>query len=118
MPKGSDPFEMNEAAKQAMTQVYGAVDSYFDNLKKTISSAPSGGTEFGEKLKSYAEQNTAAAHDFIKRLSQAKDLQEMFQIQTEFLQMQVSAFSQQTTGLAESFTKAAGEFKMPLKPGA
>jgi len=118
MPKGADPFEMNEAAKQAMTQVYGAVDSYFDNLKKTIASAPSGGTEFGEKLKSYAEQNTAATHDFIRRLSQAKDLQDMFKIQSEFLQMQVKAFGEQTTGLAESFAKAAGEFKLPLKPGS
>ena len=118
MAKGPDPFEMSEAAKQAMTQVFGAVDSYFDNLKKTIASAPSGGTEFGEKLKGYAERNTAATHDFIKKLSQAKDLQDMFRIQTEFLQTQVSAFSEQASGLAESFTKAAGDFKFPGKPGA
>lgn len=117
MAKGTDPFEMNEAAKQAMTQVFGAMDSYFDNLKKTIASAPSGGTEFGEKLKGYAERNTAATHDFIKKLSQARDLQDMFRIQTEFLQTQVSAFGEQATGLAESFAKAAGEFKIPTKPG-
>ena len=118
MAKGADAFEMSEAAKQAMAQVYGAMDGYFDNLKKTIASAPSGGTEFGEKLKSYAERNTAATHDFMKKLSQAGDLQEMFRIQTEFLQAQVQAFGEQTTGLAESFAKAAGEFKLPLKPGS
>jgi hypothetical protein len=117
MAKGTDPFEMSEAAKQAMSQVYGAMDGYFDNLKKTIASAPSGGTEFGEKLKSYAERNTAATHDFMKKLSQAKDLQDMFRIQAEFLQAQVQAFGEQTTGLAESFTKAAGDFKLPMKPG-
>ncbi len=118
MAKGTDAFEMSEAAKQAMTQVYGAVDNYFDNLKKTIASAPSGGTEFGEKLKSYAERNMAATHDFIKNLSQAKDLQDIFRIQAEFLQIQVSAFGEQTAGLAESFTKAASELKMPIKPGS
>jgi len=118
MAKGTDPFEMTDAAKQAMAQVYGVVDNYFDNLKKTISSAPSGGTEFGEKLKGYAERNASATHDFIKKLSQAKDLQDMFRIQTEFLQAQVSAFSEQTASLAESFTKAAGDFKFPMKPGS
>jgi hypothetical protein len=118
MAKGMDPFEMSEAAKQAMTQVYGAMDSYFDNLKKTISSAPSGGTEFGEKIKTYAERNTAATHDYMKKLSQAKDLQDVFRIQTEFLQAQLHAFGEQTTSLAESFTKAAGDFKLPMKPGS
>jgi len=118
MAKGTDPFEMNDAAKQAMTQVFGAMDSYFDNLKKTIASAPSGGNEFGEKLKSYAERNTNATHDFVKKLSQAKDLQDMFRIQTEFLQAQVGAFTEQAAGLTESFTKAAGDFKMPKMPGA
>jgi hypothetical protein len=34
-----------------------AVDTYFDYLKKAVSSTPSGGTEFGEKLKSYADAN-------------------------------------------------------------
>lgn len=115
MAKGADVFEMSEAAKQAMAQVYGVVDNYFDNLKKTISSTPSGGTEFGEKLKSYAEKNAAATHDFIKKLSQAKDLQDMFRIQTEFLQAQVNAFGEQTASLAESFAKAAGDFKLPIK---
>jgi len=40
-----------------MEQARGAVDVYFDYLKKAISSTPSGGTELGEMLKSYAEKN-------------------------------------------------------------
>jgi len=118
MAKGADPFEMNAAAQQVMTQAYAAVDSYFDNLKKTISAVPSGGTEFGEKLKSYAEKNAAATQDFMKKLSQAKDLQDIFRIQTEFLQAQVSAFSEQTKSLGDSFAKAAGELKLPIKPAS
>jgi hypothetical protein len=118
MAKDGDPFEMNAAAKQVMAHAFGAVDGYFDNLKKTISAAPSGGTEFGERLKSYAEKNAAATHDFMKQLSQAKDLQDIFRIQTEFVQAQVSAFSEQTKSLGESFAKAAGDLKFPMKPGS
>ena len=38
-----------------MARAYSAMDYYFDHLKKTIASAPSGGTEFGEKVKASQE---------------------------------------------------------------
>ena len=74
MAKETEPFEISAMAKQAMEHAYGGVDTYFDFLKKTISSLPSGGTEFGERWKSYAEKNIDASHEFMKQLSQAKDL--------------------------------------------
>jgi hypothetical protein len=43
--------ELSGLAEQTMEQARTAVDTYFDYLKKAISSTPSGGTEFGEKLK-------------------------------------------------------------------
>ena len=39
---------------------------YFDALKNSESSAPSGGPEFGEKLKDYAEENIKVTHDLIR----------------------------------------------------
>jgi hypothetical protein len=39
------------------------MDYYFDHLKKTVASAPSGGTEFGERVKVYAEKNIAATQE-------------------------------------------------------
>ena len=90
--------------KQAM-QAYGDVDSYFDFLKKTISSLPSGGTEFGERWKSYAEKNIDAAHEFIKQLSQAKDFEQMMRIQMDFMQSQANAFGEQMKVLARRIRK-------------
>jgi hypothetical protein len=121
MAKDPKPREdLNSQAKQAVDQtkeqVLGAVDSCFDFLKKTISSYPSGGTEFGEKLKSYAEKNLAATHEFVKQLSQTKDFQDAVRIQTEFMQTQMHAFGEQTKGLGEAFTKTATrEVKAPFK---
>jgi hypothetical protein len=46
--------EKRPLAEQPRAPAYWAMDYYFDNLKKIVSSAPSGGTEFGEKIKSYA----------------------------------------------------------------
>ncbi len=72
-----------------------------------MSSHPWGGTEFGEKLKSYAQRNIAATHEYITKLSQAKDLQEVIRIQTEFMQTQFNVLGEQTKSLAETITKAA-----------
>ena len=94
------------AGKQTMEQTRGAVDSYFDYLKKTVSSTPSGGSEFGERLKTHAETNITAAHEFVKQLSQAKDLQDLVRIQTEFMQAQLKEFGEQTKSLGEAYTKA------------
>ena len=92
-----------------------AVDMYFDTLKRTISSYPTGGTEFGEKLKSYAETNISTTHEFVKRLSQTKDFQEAVRIQTEFMQSMIASFGEQTKSLTDAYTQAAaGIVKKPL----
>ena len=52
--------ELGAIDKQTMAHAYSAMDYYFDHLKKTVASAPSGGTEFGEKVKVYAEKNISA----------------------------------------------------------
>ena len=107
---------MKQSVEETKEQALGAADTYFDFLNKAISSFPSGGTEFGEKLKSFAEKNVAATHQFIQQLSQAKDFQDVLRIQTEFMQTQMQAFAEQATSLAEAFTKmATSEVKMPFK---
>ena len=42
---------MKQAVEETKEQALGVADTYFDFLNKTISSFPSGGTEFGETEK-------------------------------------------------------------------
>src|ERR1700693_2464371 len=84
-----------------------AMDYYFDYLKKTVASAPSGGTEFGEKVKACAEQNISAAQQFVRELSYAKDIQDMLRIQMEFMRSQLEAFGEQAKDLSDAYIKAA-----------
>src|ERR1700732_68015 len=93
--------------KQTMARSYSAMDYYFDHLKKTIASAPSGGTEFGEKVKACAEQNISATQEFVRDLSYAKDIQDMLRIQMEFMRSQMEAFGEQAKDLSEAYIKAA-----------
>jgi hypothetical protein len=108
MAKDQKPTEeLSAFAEQTKEQALAATDNYFNFLKKTISSYPSGGTEFGHSLKGYAEKNLSAVHEFVRKLSQAKDFQDILRIQTEFMQSQFSAFGVQTRSLGEAYTKSA-----------
>ena len=98
-----------DSVEQTKEQVLGAVDQYFKFLLQTISSYPSGGTDLGEKLKSYAEKNIAATQEFIHRLGQAKDFQDALRIQAEFMQSQFTALSEQTKSLGEAYTRSAAD---------
>jgi hypothetical protein len=98
--------EANQAVEQIKHQVLVAVDAYFNLLQKTISSYPSGGTDAGEKLKSYAEKNVAVTHQFVHKLSRAEDFTEVVRLQTEFTQAQMSAFVEQMKGFGVASTKA------------
>jgi hypothetical protein len=110
MAKDRKPAEeLSGLAEKTMEQARTAVDTYFDYLKKSISSTPSGGTEFGEKLKSYAEANVATTHEFVRQLSNVRDFSEMVRIQTEFIQSFVNAMGEQTKELTETYAKTVAD---------
>ena len=117
-PKPSKDLKANaeQALQHTAKQTREALDIYFDFIQKAVSSYPSGGTEFGEKLKSHTEKNIAAAQGFVHKLSQATDLNDVFRIQTEFMQMQLNAFGEQAKSLGDAFTKVAtGAIQTPFK---
>ena len=106
--------ELSVIGKQTVARAYSAMDYYFDHLKKSVASAPTGGTEFGEKVKACAEQNISATQEFVRDLSYAKDTQDMFRIQMEFMRAQLEAFGEQAKDLGEAYIKAAsGQTKKP-----
>ena len=110
----SEGDKFSAIGKQTMARSYSAMDYYFDHLKKTIASAPSGGTEFGEKVKACAEQNISATQEFVCELSFAKDIQDMLRIQMEFMRSQMEAFGEQAKDLGEAYIQAAsGQTKKP-----
>ena len=118
MAKDTDPFELGAAAKQIMEQAHEAIDAYFDFLKKSVSSFPSGGTDLGEKLKDQGVQNITAVHELVKRLNQAKDFEEALRIQTAFMHSQLNALWRQATNLGEAYAKAAADAVSRISKGS
>ena len=90
MAKDQKPADQIDAfKKQAMAQAHEALDIYFDFLKRSVSSFPSGGTELGERLKDQSFQNIDTVHELVKRFSQAKDFEEALRIRSEFMESQL-----------------------------
>jgi len=91
MPKEKSD-ELNAMGRQTMARAYSAMDYYFDHLKESVASAPTGGTEFGEKVKAYAEQNLSATQEYVRELTYAKDIQDILRIQMDFVRSQLESF--------------------------
>ncbi len=90
----------------------GAMENYLDFFQRTMFASPWAETDLNKKIQNYAGKNLATTFEYAQKLTKAKDLQELTQIQTEFMQGQMKALSEQAKDLGETATKApTGAFK-------
>jgi hypothetical protein len=67
-------------------------------------------------LKSNAEKNIDLVQEYVHKLADAKDFQDAFGTQSEFIQSQFTAIEEQTKSLGEACGKsAASVFVYPFK---
>ena len=103
---------MSEVAMQGAEQARKTMENYLNFFQKSMSASPWLESDLNKKLKKYMELNIASAAEFAQKLTQAKDFQEFWQIQTEFMKVQSETLSEQVKDLGEIATKAAtGAFK-------
>lgn len=110
MAKDRKPFEdLSTNAKQTMGQAQGAAETYLGWLKKSMSTSPWADADLSKKLMAYAERNIAANFEFVQKLSQVKDFQELVRVQSEFMQAQLQSFGEQAKDIGEVSTKAVAD---------
>ena len=83
-----------------------AMENYADLFQKGIKASPWLDPDLNNKMKSHIERNIAAANEFMRKLSQPRDVQSFWQIQADFMQTQWKAFSEQTKELGETVSKS------------
>jgi hypothetical protein len=107
---------LDQVTDVTRAEIRKAVDKNLDLLQKTVSSFPLGDTELGGKAKDFAEKNLSIARDYVYKLIQANNVLDIVPIQSEFIQSQLSLFSEQIKSLGEIYTKAATEMlNTPIK---
>jgi hypothetical protein len=114
MAKDKQPFEAlsettEKQVEQNMERARGAMDNYIGFLQNICS------PDLTEKMQTYTARNISASTECVRKLSQAKDFQEVFRIQTEFMQTQMNTFAEQARSLGEAYTKAATDATKPFR---
>ncbi len=109
MDKGKTPAQdVSAMMAQGVEQAREAMESYLKFFHQSMSAAPFAGTELNKKMTAYTQQNVEAAIGFTQKLTQAKDLQDLVRIQTEYLQSQLKSLTEQAKDLSETAMKVTG----------
>jgi phasin len=110
MTKNKSPFELptdvRKMTEQSMDQVRTAINGYLQFFQRAVPGNVMGGNELSNKVMNYAERNVANAFEFAQKLVQVKDVQDLVKLQTEFIQSQMQAMTEQAKDLSETATKA------------
>jgi phasin len=113
-PSYQVPNEVRDFAEKSVEQARKAFEGFADAAQKAIAAVDTTTVPFsspakdvGSKALSYAETNVKAAFDLAQKLVQAKDPQEVLQLQADFVKSQFDAFQEQAKELGSIFQKAA-----------
>jgi len=112
MQKNKEVFESltgiaTQTAEQIRERTQEAIENYFNWLQKTMTASPWGNTDLNKKLLSYTTENVAATFAFVQKLSQAKNLEDVVKIQTEFVKTQMDSFNVRARELGAIYAEAA-----------
>ena len=117
MAKDKDHFEdLTAVAAPTMQITREGMDNYFNTIQNSLSAYPWGNTELSEKLRSVTEENIAAFHNYVRKMSQARDLPDAIQVQTEFIKSQMVSFADQVKEISETCFKAAVDASKKFAP--
>jgi phasin len=110
------PVEMRAAAERSVEQAKMAFNNYMQAAQEAVSTfeerikaSQVGAQGMSKKAMNFAERNVITAFEFAQKVVQAKDIQELVRMQTEFVQTQMQVLSEQIKDLGETATRTAME---------
>jgi len=108
------PTEMRVVAEKSVEQAKKAFDGFFDAAGKAVvaadtqtASIQSNTSELARKTFGYAEHNVSAAFDYAAKLVNAKDVQDIMRIQSDFVKSQMSTLQSQMTEIGSAVQSSA-----------
>lgn len=112
--------DMNPSAENVratLTETLGrlrkANADYFEQLQKGLSSSPLPIANQAKEFCNFMQSNVTATFDLGDKLVQAKDVQDVLKLQSEFFQGQIRALTDRAKNMGETAMKAATGAFMP-----
>jgi phasin len=105
------PTEVRDFAEKSVEQARKAFEGFAGAAQKALSSTPElpmvpGAKDVGTKALTFAEANVNAAFDLAQKLVKAKDPQEVFQLQAEYVKSQLATIQEQTKELGAAIQRS------------
>ena len=97
-----------EHARKAFEDYLTSAHKAVDSLETSAQDAQANVREFGEKAIAMAEENMAASFDFASRMVNAKTVEEMLKVQSDFVERQMATISEHSKTLAGLTGKKPG----------
>ena|SRR5208337_4640486 len=106
------PSELRDLAERSVEQARKAFESFLAVAQRAAGAAGDAGNanpgvkSVGAHVLAYTEQNVNAAFELANKVVRAKDPQEAFALQSEYLKTQLAALQMQAKELAELLQKS------------
>jgi hypothetical protein len=113
------PQELRHLAEENVERARQLYIQFMDGVTRAMAawSVPSSGMitpgfqEVREQATKFAKENAEAAFTLAKEVSQAKDLQELLDLQTRYVQSQMRWYAEQTQEFGQLMVRALGAVK-------
>jgi phasin len=117
-PSYEIPNELRDFAERSVEQARKAFEGFVTVAQRAAGTVDGAAQQVQSDAKNmssqvfgYAEQNVNAAFDFAHKLVQAKDPQEAFSLQNEYLKAQIATLQAQAKEIGSLIQKSAPGFK-------
>lgn len=106
------PAEMRAFAERSVEQARSAFDQFITAAQQAVSTAEnraatarSGAKDVTDLAMRFAEKNILASFEFAQRVVHARDVEELLQLQTDYVKTQMQTLADQTKDLGETAQK-------------
>jgi phasin len=103
------PPQVRDFAVKSVDQAERAISSFLESASKSVAMVPSPMNDVGQQALAITEKNLKASFEHARKLMNAKDINEVMQLQTEFLRNQFGVATEQSKQMSGGIASAGGD---------
>ena len=103
------PPQVRDFAVKSVDQAERAISSFLESASKSVAMAPSPMNDVGQQALAITEKNLKASFEHARKLMNAKDINEVMQLQTEFLRNQFGVATEQSKQMSGGIASPGGD---------
>ena len=103
------PPQVRDFAVKSVNQAEKAISSFVESASKSVAMVPSPMNEVAQQALAITEKNLKASFEHARKLMNAKDINEVMQLQTAFLRNQFGVATEQSKHMGGGIASAGGD---------